>query len=263
MQDKRSEVKFTASVVGEGKSNDHLDPSRRAKELNLVGIGSVRNQVILDAGCGPGTYGLVLARNGNTTIGIDLSPDAISTASHWAHVDQLNYLPMIADIENLPFGGSSFDICFCGHLLHHLPDPNTAVKELCKVLKPGGALALIEPNGSNPAVKLGGIIGRLFLSRQLEHYGYTSPNESARTHKVYFAALEKAGLVDIRIASHTISRMEPKPKTHRKHNYMEKLLAFLLALRSLLYILIAKLLPQPYKHPTIYITAVLPSEDTK
>lgn len=43
-----------------------------------------------------------------------------------------------ADICNLPFEDNSFDIIFCNHVLEHIPDDTKAMKELYRVLKPGG-----------------------------------------------------------------------------------------------------------------------------
>lgn len=43
-----------------------------------------------------------------------------------------------ADIRNLPFTDNSYDIIFCNHVLEHIPDDTTAMKELYRVLKPGG-----------------------------------------------------------------------------------------------------------------------------
>lgn len=50
-----------------------------------------------------------------------------------------------ADICNLPFASNSYDIIFCNHVLEHIPDDTKAMKELYRVLKPGGMAILQIP----------------------------------------------------------------------------------------------------------------------
>ena len=50
-----------------------------------------------------------------------------------------------ADICNLPFDDNSYDIIFCNHVLEHIPDDKTAIKELFRILKPSGMAILQVP----------------------------------------------------------------------------------------------------------------------
>lgn len=59
-----------------------------------------------------------------------------------------------ADAAQLPFADGSFSSVFVRDLLHHVPEPARTVAELVRVLKPGGTLALLEPNGRNPLIRL-------------------------------------------------------------------------------------------------------------
>lgn len=59
-----------------------------------------------------------------------------------------------ADAGRLPFADGSFPSVFVRDLLHHVPEPARAVAEIVRVLKPGGTLALLEPNGRNPLIRL-------------------------------------------------------------------------------------------------------------
>jgi SAM-dependent methyltransferase len=60
----------------------------------------------------------------------------------------------VADAARLPFAAESFDAVLIRDLLHHLPDRMAALKEARRVLRPGGRLTLIEPNGRSPLVLL-------------------------------------------------------------------------------------------------------------
>ncbi|WP_282080942.1 class I SAM-dependent methyltransferase [Aquimarina algiphila] len=56
-----------------------------------------------------------------------------------------------ADICNLPFKDNEYDIIFCNHVLEHIPDDTKAMKELFRVLKPGGMAILQIPQDLNRA----------------------------------------------------------------------------------------------------------------
>lgn len=54
-------------------------------------------------------------------------------------------LDIISDITNIPEPGESFDIIMCTEVLEHLPYPSEAIKELSRLLKPGGKLIITAP----------------------------------------------------------------------------------------------------------------------
>ncbi|MDT0684917.1 class I SAM-dependent methyltransferase [Autumnicola psychrophila] len=54
-----------------------------------------------------------------------------------------------ADINNLPFDDNAYDFIFCNHVLEHIPDDTQAMKELYRVLKPGGTAILQIPQDLN------------------------------------------------------------------------------------------------------------------
>jgi ubiquinone/menaquinone biosynthesis C-methylase UbiE len=56
-----------------------------------------------------------------------------------------------ADICNLPFEDNQYDVLFCNHVLEHIPDDTKAMKELYRVLKPGGMAILQIPQDLNRA----------------------------------------------------------------------------------------------------------------
>jgi ubiquinone/menaquinone biosynthesis C-methylase UbiE len=257
-QDKRAEAEFSARQIGERGHSDHLDPQRREKELELLGIAQAQNQLVLDTGCGTGTYGLVLARKGNRVVGIDISSNLVKVARNRADKESLSYFPLVGDIERLPLEDESFDICVCGFILHHLPVIHQTIAEQYRVLKPGGIIGLIEPNGSNPVAKLSDAARRAFLNDMCEGMGYCSANERDYSYTTYLEALSEGGFRQIRFSSHKVARVEPKSRRSHTDSLAKKLLQSLLACRELTFFLAAKVLPQPYKWPTLYITATKP-----
>jgi SAM-dependent methyltransferase len=100
-----------------------------------------REKEILDAGCGTG---LILKQLGNPakSVGVDLAPEAISLCRQRG-LDNVRQ----ADICALPFVDRSFDIVICSSVLYHqwVKDVAGAVREMRRVLRPGGLLLLNVP----------------------------------------------------------------------------------------------------------------------
>jgi SAM-dependent methyltransferase len=118
-----------------------IDPN----ELNLK-----PHDVVLDAGCGLGRHLRHLARMPELKIfGIDKNTWALTeTAKSVAAMPDAqskDYLFSIADITKLPFADSSFDCVICSEVMEHIPDHEKALKELDRILKPQGTLAVSVP----------------------------------------------------------------------------------------------------------------------
>lgn len=99
---------------------------------------------LLDAGCGPGTITLGLARRvgaGEVT-GIDIEDSQFVIAQDQARQAGLNVTFRKADIYRLPFENASFDAAFSHAVLQHLSDPLAALAELRRVLKPGAVIGI-------------------------------------------------------------------------------------------------------------------------
>lgn len=95
---------------------------------------------ILDNGCGIGLLGEKVASE--RVVGLDISSEMLSRASE--HGDQL----ILGNSQDLPLADGSFDVAFSRSLLHHLPEPEAAVKEMHRVLRPGGEIVLVDTNAS-------------------------------------------------------------------------------------------------------------------
>ncbi len=260
MQDKRAET-----IVGSGTPEDEwLDDTRgykvRKTHLELLGLMSLRGQKILDAGCGPGTYGIMLAQAGNEVVGIEISPIGMQLANQRAQQKNVNFTARVGDLENLPFDNNSFDVCFCGWVLHHFPDINKAVSELVRVLKPGGMIALAEPNESNLAVRFSRFIEDLPLLRTwVLREGWDTPNRTINKHTEYVKALLKNGIKDIKVSSCFPGGLPPLPPKSRKGiKAVLSLLAIKLLVRSrrFIFALAYSTLPRPLNGADLLITGI-------
>lgn len=100
---------------------------------------------VLDVGCGPGTItvGLAQAVSPGRVVGIDTSQDVLRKAGEYASGRAVeNVLFEVADVMALPFHDRSFDVVHAHQVLQHLPDPVAALREMHRVLRPGGTLAV-------------------------------------------------------------------------------------------------------------------------
>jgi SAM-dependent methyltransferase len=94
----------------------------------------------LELGCGTGFFLLNLmqagvARRGHVT---DLSPGMVAAAVRNAEALGLPVEGRVADAESLPYADGSFDLVVGHAVLHHIPDVELALREVLRVLKPGG-----------------------------------------------------------------------------------------------------------------------------
>ena len=103
-------------------------------------------KVILDVGCGMGRFAEVATRWGAKVIGIDLSVACEMAARNLAERD---FMPLQADVFELPFAPESFDLIYSIGVLHHTPNCEAAFKGLPKYLKPGGTIAIWLYSGYN------------------------------------------------------------------------------------------------------------------
>ena len=104
---------------------------------------------VLDAGCGPGTETLLLARlvPRGEVVGMDLSAGMVRTAfESAARRGVRNTAFFQADVARMPEElGGSFDAVFSFGAFHHYPDPAAAVREMRRVLAEGGRAFVVDP----------------------------------------------------------------------------------------------------------------------
>lgn len=105
---------------------------------------------ILVVGCGRGIEAAILSQNLNAPVtGIDITEKFNPEAAKYAQLQ-------VGDATALDFPDDSFDFVYCYHALEHISDPVQAVREISRVLKPGGAFWIGTPNRS----RILGNIGR-------------------------------------------------------------------------------------------------------
>lgn len=116
---------------------------------------------VLDFGCGPGsiTVGLASAVHPGAVHGVDVEESQIELARAAAAAGgHDNAVFHVGDVCGLPFEDSSFDVAHCHATLMHVPDTGAALREVYRVLKPGGIVSareliatssFLEPDGGH------------------------------------------------------------------------------------------------------------------
>lgn len=100
---------------------------------------------ILDVGCGPGTITIDLARSASEgfVVGIDQSESVVDearTAAEQAQVSNIEFA--VGDIYSLAYEAGTFDVVHAHQVLQHLSDPVAALREMGRVCKPEGLIAV-------------------------------------------------------------------------------------------------------------------------
>jgi len=97
-----------------------------------------KDKIVLDAGCGTGRHAHFTSDHCRELIGVDLSMAVEVARKNTLHNSNVNIVQ--ADIYTLPFRENTFDFVYSIGVIHHLPRPYDAFRNLCKYVKNGGAI---------------------------------------------------------------------------------------------------------------------------
>jgi SAM-dependent methyltransferase len=97
----------------------------------------LKDQLVVDLGSGLGGYSLLFQQQGACVISIDLMADKIRL--------QGPYQAVSASAQAVPLASDSIEVVFCASLIEHVPDPAGALREIRRILVPGGICYLSFP----------------------------------------------------------------------------------------------------------------------
>ena len=125
---------------------------KRAKDFVLKVINEVvrldKSAKVLDVGCGPGKWAMLLAKKCYSVTAIDISPKMILLATENARKQNLNNIKFhVMNVSKLNLQDQTFDVVNCVTVLQHIFDDNewrNAVREIARVTKKGGYTLLLE-----------------------------------------------------------------------------------------------------------------------
>ena len=134
-------TKFADAPPGSRRFYELVEEHRYTKEWHIpaaAGFDKAASLRVLEIGCGLGTDGAQFAKAGADYTGVDLTDAAIEFAQKRFELFDLPGSFRTADAEKLDFADNLFDVVYSHGVLHHTPDTAGAIKEVHRVLKPGG-----------------------------------------------------------------------------------------------------------------------------
>ncbi|HVT57966.1 MAG TPA: class I SAM-dependent methyltransferase [Thermoanaerobaculia bacterium] len=117
------------------------------KRAWLAFLGTVAGdppRTVLDVGTGTGFLALLLAELGHRCKALDLSPAMLEQARQTARQRGLELCFDVGDAESLPEADAAYDVVISRNVLWTLPDPERALCDWRRVLKPGGRLVIVD-----------------------------------------------------------------------------------------------------------------------
>lgn len=151
----------------------------------------------LEAGCGTGNFGPAIRRyhenNNLLLVGIDLNKNLLNYA---AKTDSYNEI-ICGDLNDKDiFETESFETIIATFVIHHFQDILPVINNFYYWLKKGGFLIILDPNGSNPILKIS-FFSRKILSKFINTGDYFSKNESHKSLKEFQKSLKNFKICDI------------------------------------------------------------------
>jgi SAM-dependent methyltransferase len=126
---------------------EYADRGLRApKETLRAGMGLGAGSRVLDLGCGAGHELVELERAGIHGYGVDSSAVMLEASRDRLTDHGFPARLTLADARDLPFADGYFDGCRIERVLQHVPDPAAVLREVHRVLRPGGRIAVLEPD---------------------------------------------------------------------------------------------------------------------
>ena len=142
----RQEIRrsFDESSKDEEHFPSTIDPRIQHVQVLLKHFGDLTDKRVLDVGCGKGRFARVLGEHfpGSDVWGLDISTEMLRFVPAGIHATA-------GSMTELPFAAAAFDCVYATESLEHAVEIEKAVGEMCRVLKPGGKLVIIDKNAEH------------------------------------------------------------------------------------------------------------------
>jgi ubiquinone/menaquinone biosynthesis C-methylase UbiE len=140
----RIRASFDESAADDEHFPATIDP--RIYHVKLIGehLGDLRGKRVLDVGCGKGRFARIFQERAPEAElwGLDISPEMLRFVPEGIHT-------RAGSMTELPFEDGYFDGAYATESLEHAVEIERAVSEICRVVKPGGRIAIIDKNAEH------------------------------------------------------------------------------------------------------------------
>lgn len=144
-----------ARVSGQGEAMSAIEKGiqryQRFKNVHLKRFGRLPSGRLLDFGCGAGAFVIAALRDGIDVHGVEVEQGReVQFRANAARLEPTadSRLTMY-DGRRMPFSANSFDGCYSWFVFEHVTEPQTCLREIVRVLKPGGTLSLFADDARN------------------------------------------------------------------------------------------------------------------
>ncbi len=135
---------FYDTIASEFDSvSNRYDTTRRLDVVydELLGHLDLRGRTLLDVGCGSGWFSQRAAARGARVTSLDIGLRLLAETMR-----KCQTRPVAADACRLPFADGSFDVVVSSECIEHTLDPLQALRDICRVVRPGGTIVVTAPN---------------------------------------------------------------------------------------------------------------------
>lgn len=160
--------------------------SRMHLDFSVMHLAAVPNGRVLDVGCGGGQILANLQRFGWNVEGVDFDPLAVAAAR------ERGVTVRLGSLADQHYSEESFDAVIMSHLIEHVPDPVSLIRECHRILKPGGRLVMVTPNTQSLSHRL---FGRAWRGLEPPRHLYIHSGSSLA------AVSRDGGFDDVRLAT--------------------------------------------------------------
>ncbi|MCP4337558.1 MAG: methyltransferase domain-containing protein [Desulfobulbaceae bacterium] len=159
-----------------GHKNRYISLLRNKTLIDPLKNSFHKNAIVLDFGCGSGAFSFELARNGFTTVGLDISSKLLQFASDRKYFQPTSFVQY--DGSNIPFSSDAFDACVTYGVLIYFTEGSqlsSILGEIYRVLSPGSIFVAVEQIRRRSIKSEGGMKiqrSKMEFKRYLENAGF-------------------------------------------------------------------------------------------
>jgi ubiquinone/menaquinone biosynthesis C-methylase UbiE len=141
----------------------HWLTAHRDKATRMLGLQSTER--FADLGCGEGYLSLFLAQRAGWSIGLDFTASSLQVLKAQPEHNGRQLQLLVASGDSVPLPDTSVDKLLCNHVLEHVLDDDAVMREIRRVVRPGGLILIGVPLELGPQVRFAIRLRRFLLPR--------------------------------------------------------------------------------------------------